>query len=45
IFYNNSFSGVPNGKDNLNSNFYEVYADYLTEFVCWYNEQELFSKP
>ncbi|CAG8813420.1 19237_t:CDS:1, partial [Dentiscutata erythropus] len=44
-FCNNGSSGVPNGKDNLNSNFYEVYANYLTEFVRWYNEQELFSEP
>ncbi|RIB22833.1 Glycoside Hydrolase Family 30 protein [Gigaspora rosea] len=34
-------SGGQNFSDNLNSSYYDAYADYLTEVVRWYKEQGL----
>ncbi|CAG8517534.1 17280_t:CDS:2 [Gigaspora margarita] len=34
-------SGGRNYSDNLNSNYHDAYADYLTEVVKWYKEQGL----
>ncbi|KAF0400257.1 alpha-L-arabinofuranosidase [Gigaspora margarita] len=39
--YSNCSSGGRNSTNNLNPSYYDAYADYLTEVVKWYKEQEI----